>query len=136
MLFFCFFHILQPNGQNISGQEKLGQNEIEVRSPLVTGEDTATSASQLNHRNRITATFNLAEDQRLSSMFAWLPKSTMIETFSLSPQAKMSRSIDHISKFVFPFLFGVFSLTFFIYFAWYSPAQLKNWVDLEYHPSI
>lgn len=134
-----------------TSQEVLAPGEFEVRAPLVSGEDPSSgiplgsARHGLHHRAsaggigrcRSPGSSTLPTDERIraaASVFAWLRRPHLWDTAEFSSYARLARSIDHISKFVFPLLFGVFSLSFFIYFAWFSPSKLDNWAHLEYHP--
>ena len=168
---------LQPN-LTTSGKEA----EIEVRTPLVVGEDPSTTTTvfspptQLTLRHPTTSSVNHQQQQlELQSQSYLRPSLTPIMTTSASPSpspcprtplqgdgnteriraaasvfawlrrpnifqpqqettrnARLARSIDHISKTVFPFLFGVFSFTFFAVFAGYLPSLLDEWIANEY----
>jgi len=148
-----------------------GKEDLEVRAPLVVGEDagvtgdrtpspfpptiiTPTSVSpNINHRGqqqpptiiapptaspRVTSTQQQAgpSDDRMraaASVFAWLRRPNIFQPQQeLTSQARLARSIDHVSKTVFPFLFGVFSFTFFAVFAGYLPSLLDEWIANEY----
>lgn len=68
-----------------------------------------------------------------ASVFAWLRRPNIFQPQrEITSQAKLARSIDHVSKTVFPFLYGVFSFTFFAVFAGYLPSLLDEWIANEY----
>jgi hypothetical protein len=67
-----------------------------------------------------------------ASVFAWLRRPNIFQPQQETSHARLARSIDHISKTVFPFLFGVFSFTFFAVFAGYLPSLLDEWIANEY----
>lgn len=68
-----------------------------------------------------------------ASVFAWLRRPPgHIVTEEVTSQAKLARSIDHISKTVFPFLYSLFCFTFFAVFAAYLPSLLDEWIANEY----
>ena len=68
-----------------------------------------------------------------ASVFAWLRRPNIFQPQrEIASQAKLARSIDHVSKTVFPFLYGVFSFTFFAVFAGYLPSLLDEWIANEY----
>lgn len=137
----------QSNGRkiieaNTKGDLNINQSEFEVRAPLVAGDEPIV-ARGVNHRGgtsgaeRGSKCHSPEESGRIkaaASVFAWLRRSRHWKDMSFSSNARRARSIDHISKFVFPILFGVFSISFFIWFAWCSPAKLDNWGYLEYNP--
>ena len=134
----------------------LAKDELEVRAPLVGGEDPSVIGSGLNHRNParpITPTGQTSAqnapaglprrphsampgDDRAraaASVFAWLRRPNIFQPQQeMSSRAKLAHSIDHISKTVFPFLYGVFSFTFFAVFAGYLPSLLDEWIANEY----
>ncbi|XP_053207971.1 glutamate-gated chloride channel-like isoform X2 [Panonychus citri] len=149
---------ISSNGRKIdpTSQEVLAPGEFEVRAPLVSGEDPSSGIPLTNARHhgglhhrpsaattglgrcRSPGASTLPTDERIraaASVFAWLRRPHLWDTAEFSSYARLARSIDHISKFVFPLLFGIFSLSFFIYFAWFSPSKLDNWAHQEYHPS-
>lgn len=144
-----------------------GKDELDVRAPLVTGEDPSVSVTtgNINHRpgqraltptpaigGGISGTPSpqpprssragssaaqpLGDGDRVraaASVFAWLRRPPgHVVTEEITSQAKLARSIDHISKTVFPFLYGVFSFTFFAVFAGYLPSLLDEWIANEY----
>lgn len=75
-------------------------------------------------------------DERMraaASVFAWLRRPNIFQPQQeVTSQARLARSIDHVSKTVFPFLYGVFSFTFFAVFAGYLPSLLDEWIANEY----
>lgn len=147
-----------------------GKEELEVRAPLVSGDDpTVTTSGNINHRSGqrsltpspavgggvtgISASPSpqpprssragsstgqhgggIGDDRAraAASVFAWLRRPPGHVHEEVSNQAKLARSIDHISKTVFPFLYGVFSFTFFAVFAGYLPSLLDEWIANEY----
>lgn len=139
-------------------RSNIAKEELEVRAPLVAGEDPSVIGSGLNHRNARpvspvpgTTAQNapsaplglprrphsaLPGDDRAraaASVFAWLRRPNIFQPQQeLSSQARLAQSIDHISKTVFPFLYGVFSFTFFAVFAGYLPSLLDEWIANEY----
>ena len=141
-------------------QSGLAKEELEVRAPLVSGGDepatVAVSAaagadSHVNHRQaprQITAVIagssrpmtrpssGVHSDERAraaASVFAWLRRPNIFQPQpQVTSQARLARSIDHVSKTVFPFLYGVFSFTFFAVFAGYLPSLLDEWIVNEY----
>ncbi|RWS25152.1 Glutamate-gated chloride channel-like protein [Leptotrombidium deliense] len=118
------------------------KDELEVRAPLVGGEDPSViTASQSNHRpSRVMSPLpsnaqSMPSEERMraaASVFAWLRRPHTWDTQEITAQARLARSIDHVSKTVFPFLFSIFSITFFIYYALYSPAKVDGFIDEEY----
>ena len=125
------------------------KEEMDARAPLVAGDDPAAVESQVNHRQtrQITAVISgssrpttrpaAASDDRAraaASVFAWLRRPNIFQPQreQLTSQARLARSIDHVSKTVFPFLYGVFSFTFFAVFAGYLPSLLDEWIVNEY----
>ncbi|KAI1290240.1 Glutamate-gated chloride channel [Halotydeus destructor] len=148
---------LSSNGRKLnepSGQEQL-KDELEVRAPLVSGEDPGRSpmrtGSQMNHRgasrptsplgvpgpagggaSRPSSAMDTDRVRAAASVFAWLRRPNIFQPQEMSSQARLARSIDHISKTIFPFLYGVFSFTFFAVFAGYMPSLVDEWIADEY----
>ncbi|RWS10133.1 Glutamate-gated chloride channel-like protein, partial [Dinothrombium tinctorium] len=122
------------------------KDELEVRAPLVGGEDPSViSAAQANHRQGIVLpplssnAQQLPNEERIraaASVFAWLRQPHTWDTQEITAQARLARSIDHVSKTLFPFLFSIFSITFFIYYALYSPSKVEGLIDEEFKDQI
>lgn len=127
------------------------KEEQEVRAPLVTGDDPVVLDSQVNHRQTRNITAVVSGSSRTTtrpssavqgddraraaaSVFSWLRRPNIFQPQRehLTGQARLARSIDHVSKTVFPFLYGVFSFTFFAVFAGYLPSLLDEWIVNEY----
>lgn len=152
MLILNFLIIFQSNGRklieaNAKGDLSINQSDFEVRAPLVGGvndEPIVGRGAGVNHRgaasgaerggSKCHSPDSAGRIKAAASVFAWLRRSDHWKDMNFSSHARRARSIDHISKFVFPFLFGVFSVSFFIWFAWYSPAKLDTWAYDEYNP--
>lgn len=131
-------------------QTNFGKEELDARAPLVAGDDPV--AVDINHRQvrQITAvvsgttrpttrpstSVHTSDDRAraAASVFAWLRRPNIFQPQPeyVTSQARLARSIDHVSKTVFPFLYGVFSFTFFAVFAGYLPSLLDEWIVNEY----
>ena len=140
------------NGRHhIELRPNLAKEELDVRAPLVAGDDPVVVDAQVNHRpgRQITAVISgssrattrpstaMHGDDRAraaASVFSWLRRPNIFQPQreQVTSQARLARSIDHISKTVFPFLYGVFSFTFFAVFAGYLPSLLDDWILNEY----
>lgn len=135
--------------QQMEMQARTGREELDARAPLVAGDDPAAVESQVNHRqarqiivsgsSRPTTrpSSSVPTDDRAraaASVFAWLRRPNIFEPQreQITSQARLVRSIDHVSKTVFPFLYGIFSFTFFAVFAGYLPSLLDEWIVNEY----
>lgn len=135
--------------QQMEMQARVGKDELEARAPLVAGDDPAAVESQVNHRqarqiivsgsSRPTTrpSSSVPADDRAraaASVFAWLRRPNIFQPQreQITSQARLAQSIDHVSKTVFPFLYGVFSFTFFAVFAGYMPSLLDEWIVNEY----
>lgn len=122
--------------------------ELDARAPLVAGDDPSIRGqSQANHRgqqtplaagttqSRPTSSAIHGDDRAraAASVFAWLRRPNIFQPQQeITSQARLARNIDHVSKTVFPFLYGVFSFTFFAVFAGYLPSLLDEWIANEY----
>lgn len=75
----------------------------------------------LNHR--------LQSDKAMAaaSVFAWLRRPQLFATPDIRNRQRLAKSIDNISKLVFPMLFGTFTIGFFLTFALIKPNQEENW---------
>lgn len=153
MLEFIIVNYLYRKGHHYSRPQSgdgvhTVRGEVDVTSPLVAGEDPVSGESQGNHRpaKQLTAVMTgfgsrpasaAASDDRAraaASVFAWLRRPNIFQPQreQHTSQARLARAIDHVSKTVFPFLFGVFSFTFFAVFAGYLPSLLDEWIANEY----
>lgn len=136
---------------HIELQPRLEKEELDARAPLVHGDDPVVMDSHVNHRQarQITAVISgssrtttrpstaVQGDDRArvaASVFSWLRRPNIFQPQreQITTQVRLARSIDHISKTVFPFLYGVFSFTFFAVFAGYLPSLLDEWIVNEY----
>ncbi|RWS21812.1 Glutamate-gated chloride channel-like protein [Leptotrombidium deliense] len=137
-------HPERASNNPISSRKLADKEELEVRSPLF-GED-ASRGSEINHRGSRAMSSLQTQTQSLpsstlrnedrvraaASVFAWLRRPQNWDTQEITAHARLARSIDHVSKTVFPFLFAIFSITFFIYYALYSPSKVDGYIDDEY----
>ncbi|RWS14953.1 glutamate-gated chloride channel-like protein, partial [Dinothrombium tinctorium] len=109
-------------------------NDFEVNASFSGAEDTTNSQLYQRKGHSQTASSLRGEDRirAAASIFAWLRRPHKWDTQEITAHARLARSIDHVSKTVFPLLFGIFSVTFFIYYALYSPSKVDSNLDKEY----
>lgn len=141
----------EGRSHHIELQPCLPKEELDARAPLVTGDDPGVADIQINHRQGRNITAVLSGSSRATtrpsttmqgddraraaaSVFSWLRRPNIFQPprEQVTSQARLARSIDHVSKTVFPFLYGVFSFTFFAVFAGYLPSLLDDWILREY----
>lgn len=103
--------------------------------PVVSGLTLSASAIPVSSTSRPSSTGIHMDDRAraAASVFAWLRRPNIFPPErEITSQAKLARSIDHVSKTVFPFLYGVFAFAFFTIFAGYLPSLLDEWIANEY----
>ncbi|XP_067136167.1 glutamate-gated chloride channel-like isoform X2 [Centruroides vittatus] len=117
-----------PAAEPLRPQSALSQGNGRKSATDTTGHDGTAVAQEFppfdNHLNHRLQT---DKARAAASVFAWLRRPQLFAPQEPPTRPRIAKTIDNVSKMVFPALFGIFTFAFFLTFALIKPNQEENW---------